>query len=47
MAEKYFSYYARIVMIIILSIEFLLNIVFLAIISDIKETHKFTDLEKK
>jgi hypothetical protein len=47
MAEKNFSYYARIVMIIILSIEFLLNIVFLAIISDIKDTHKFTDLEKK
>ena len=32
-----FSYYSRIVMMIILSMEFLLNIIFLAVISEIKE----------
>ena len=46
MAEKNFSYYARIVMIIILSIEFLLNIVFLGVISEIKDAHKYSDKEE-
>ena len=35
--ERKFSYYSRIVMMIILSMEFLLNIIFLAVISEIKE----------
>ena len=46
MAKKTFSYYARIVMIIILSIEFLLNIVFLGVISEIKDAHKYSDKEE-
>ncbi len=42
-SKKVFSYYARIVMIIILAIEFILNIVFLVIISDIKDKNEFDD----
>lgn len=34
--EKAFHYYSRIVMMIILSIEFILNIVFISVISEFK-----------
>ena len=37
--ERKFSYYSRIVMMIILSMEFLLNIIFLAVINGIKDKY--------
>jgi hypothetical protein len=38
--ENTFSYYARIVMLIIMSIEFILSIVFLGVIAEFKSNEK-------
>lgn len=45
--ENKFAYYSRIVMMIILSIEFILNIIFLAIITDINSQVSILDLAEE